>query len=297
MRQIVNLNRSGLESSSPAPSAPGVLPQYPEADEFSGTAFLVSPLGDMINPAEFSTKVTETPIWLLACSIINGSPTICRVEAIYQVVNISDAFQLQSNRSGRSVQVILLSKPGQGNPIVAELIDTLSVLNVYFDDFQTVNDSAYLFRPAYDRVSEGGGYVSAWTFQIPETEPTSFVTGYLKWTDNSGIQRSIPTLRSPKSTFTTSGRENLLTHFASGRYESQSFSTVLRFDLPCGYQFPISGTPENDTPSGLIWMCWVKPSGSRLQIGLSSESGLTSLDQYNVTIDAAVLRPLMYLLG
>lgn len=297
MRLTVNLNRSGLESSSPAPSAPGVLPQYPDADEFSGTAFLVSPTGDMINPIEFSAKVTETSIWLLACSITDGNPTICRVEAIYQVVNTSDAFQLKSSRSGRSVQVVLLSKPGQGNPNVAELVDTLSILNVHFEDFQKVNDSAYIFRPAYDRISEGGTYVSAWTFQIPDTEPTSFATGYLKWTDDNGFQRSIPTIRSPKSTFSTSGRQNLLTHFSTGRYESQGFTTVLRFDLPCGFQFPINSTTEPAVASGLIWMCWFKQTGTHLDIGLSDESGLTSLVQHNVVIDAAVLRPLIYLLG
>lgn len=298
MRSVVDLN--GSESIAPAPiipdpSAPGVLPQHPEAEEHAGIAFIMTPSGDLLDPDVVRTTFAETPRWLVTCSIAGTGPTVYRVETVFLLMSISDPFQLSSNRSGVSVQVARLSKPGRGDFGDTQYANQVSIINVHFDAFQSVVDTPCIFRPAYDRVAEkGGSPVMAWSFDVPMTDPDTFSEGTLKWTDDGGTQKSIAVTRTPRSSFSTTGHGDMLKQLIYGDFGGKGCNATIRFDIPFGYNFHEAPAPNMQPTQQLVWMCWYKQTGHQLNIGLTDEKHMSDLDHRNYINSTALLYPSLY---
>lgn len=278
MRQIVSLNRPGKLVSDP--TIPGAFPQQPDAEEFAGTAFLVTPLGALVDPLAAQPIQGGSPLWLLACSLIEGNTTICRVEAIYQVTNMSDTFQLKTGRSGASVQALLLSRPGRGDNYLAQCSRELSVLNVHFEDIQRVRDSAYVFRPAYDRKSSTGAWISSWDFEPLFSNPSANFATQITWTDDQGRSHVIMAQRTPPASLTLLPG-NVIDLRLAGTLSRMDIEAGVRFDMPCG--IVLSGSvPEGAQPVPKpLWVCWIKPLGDNLVLSpyfLSEKEELISFE-------------------
>lgn len=298
MKQVADINKSkGGTIIIPEPSAPGVLPQHPEASEYGGIAFLVTPAGELLDPDVARSSAPETPRWLIACTKVGDQPIIYRVEYVYLVLSMSDAFQLASKRTGMSVQVARLATPGRGDFGDTEFANQVSIVNVHYDDFQSVLNTPCIFRPAYDRAGDGGSPVSAWSFDIPETEPDAQLSGYLKWTDDEGVQKWISVARTARTGFSTTGHGDLLHQLIYGDFAGKGCNATLWFSIPIGFNFFTPDIPQIQPTRQLVWMTWYKQTGSQLHIGLTDEAHFSDPDQRNYVNNTSLLYPTLYYVG
>lgn len=293
MRLLANLNSSGNVSGSSVKP-----PKQPGAEEYPGTAFLVSSNGDILDPKSAQSQSGTSQLWLLTCSIVNSSDAvICCVDAIYSLVGMSDPFQLSSGRTGSSVTVILRSKPGRRPIDDVALVDQVSVINVHFADSQFVLNNALVFLPAHGQVAADGTITSQWSYAFPHTKPDAIEEGQLLWKDAKGQYNIIYAVRAMEGELRMISPGDIMNQSMFGRYGGVTFNTTLPFGIPFGLNCA-TPDPDNTFPvQYLLWLCWYKIEGSHLSIGYlpgNSAINISPLEGGIRIDDVAVLRPVLY---
>lgn len=293
MKQILSINRSGLGAApvDPNPAIPGKYPQRPDVEELTGTAYMITSNGFLIDPTR-PDGLENSQVWLFACTVVDGDPVICHVDAVYQVMNISSVFQLSSGRSGVTVQGSLYSKPGRA--IIDVEPGRVLIFNVHVEDMQVMQQTSYLFRPAYDRLDTTGVYKSTWSYEIPTTEPDSFMSGYLKWTDDSGNQKRIATARAPKASsltlMKTDNRGDLMNYLVWDEFVNPTYQAIAHFGQP--YGLTLAGESANE----LVWIGLKKQAGYNMQaFVLYANAELRSYNNALLNaVNTALLFPTLY---